>query len=284
MSKITVTCDCTSDLSEEQMLENNLGVVYCHIITDSGRFCDPIEISARNVLAYMDAGGIPVTESPIEEDFITLFKDRLKEYDEVIHISLSKDISDSYDHAMLAAKHLGMENRIHVVDSKTLSSATGLIALKAVELVKEGKSSKEVVDYLNEFRNHVSCSFVMRNLRYLYKNNRVSAKAMKMCQKLSLHPVLEMRDGKFNLRSIMFGNYEKAQIKYLNREMKNAEKIDKKAIFITHAGCTVKELEKAHDIVASSGNFENIFITEASATVSCNCGPNTVGVLYVYHD
>jgi fatty acid-binding protein DegV len=35
------------------------------------------------------------------------------------------------------------------------------------------------------------------------------------------------------------------------------------------------------DAVAAYGNFANIYETTAGCTVSCHCGPGTLGVLFV---
>ena len=91
-----------------------------------------------------------------------------------------------------------------------------------------------------------------------------------------------MKNGKMTLKGVEAGNPERSVLRYIKKELKNKKNINTKRIFITHAYCSVKNIAEVKAAVEKYCNFDEIIVTKASATVSGNCGPGTVGVLYVY--
>ena len=67
----------------------------------------------------------------------------------------------------------------------------------------------------------------------------------------------------------------------IRKKLRNSDKIDKTRLFITHAGLPAKSIEAIKSEINKLCSFEEITVTKASATVSSNCGPGTVGVLFV---
>ena len=281
MSKIAVTCDCSCDLTEELLQEYGIERVFSYIRTEEGRFCDFREITALNVFDYLENGGTAIAESPAVSDLAELFRRKLAKFDEVIHVSLSAGISKSCKNAMLAAKQIGAVTRVHVVDSGQLSTGTGHVAIRASQMVRGGHSAADVIRELELFKRKVSTSFILKDLKCLHQNGKVSEKMFRFFKNLNLHPVLHMKNGKFALKTFYYGNYEKAQIQYIRDEMRHYEKIDTQLAFVTHAGASVKEVEAAVNEVRKRITFDNLFVTEASATISSNSGPHTIGLLYI---
>ncbi len=91
---------------------------------------------------------------------------------------------------------------------------------------------------------------------------------------------VEMRDSGC-LKTVRIGNYDKSVMRYVRSELRHSHKIQKRRIFITHAGCTVKMVSEVQAEVERLGSFDEVLITKASATVSSNCGMGTIGVLFV---
>ena len=51
--------------------------------------------------------------------------------------------------------------------------------------------------------------------------------------------------------------------------------------FITHAAADANVVAAAKEEAAQYGSFETVEETQAGCTVSCHCGPNTLGILFV---
>ena len=68
---------------------------------------------------------------------------------------------------------------------------------------------------------------------------------------------------------------------YVKDRLADRDDIDKEILFVTHSPVTDESLEAVRNTVALYSDFKNTYWTEAGCTVSCHCGPGTLGVLFV---
>ncbi len=61
---------------------------------------------------------------------------------------------------------------------------------------------------------------------------------------------------------------------------KHSRQIDTRVLFITYAGCTVKQIDEIARIVEKYIHFDKVILQKASATVSSNCGIGTFGLMF----
>lgn len=280
--KVGIVAECVCDLPKSYLAEHNIDIVYFLIETDSGVFTDTDEITAENILGYMQSGGKKSKSSaPEPSAYRKIFEENLKKYAEIILVAISSGISLSCENAEKAVSEMGEAGkRVHIFDSLHLSTGLGHMVMKAAESAESGLSAKEIIAELEELRGRVSTSFITENVDFLYRSGKVSEKVKKICSAFNIHPILAMNNGKLTLKSVGVGNYEKACFRYIRRELKQSDKIDKKTAFLTYAGCSVKMLERIKNEINNKCRFEKLIQTKASATISSNCGPNSFGVLF----
>ena len=281
--KVGIVAECVCDLPKSYLAEHNIDILYFLIETDSGVFTDTDEITAENILGYMQAGGKKsLSSAPEPSVYKKIFEENLKKYDEIILVAISSELSLSCKNAAQAASEMGeMGKNVNIFDSQHLSTGLGHLVMKAAESAEKGLSAKEIIAELMELRDRVSTTFITESVDFLYRNGRVSQKVKKICTAFNIHPILAMKDGKLVLKSVGIGNYEKACCRYIRNELKKSDEIDKKTAFLTHVGCSVKMLERIKNEINSECCFENLIQTRASATISSNCGKNSFGVLFI---
>lgn len=283
MYSIVVTTECVADLPSTYLKENkDIDQIYYDVKTDRGLFRDTKEITSQNVLEYMMGGHkVAISIIPSANEYKAFFTEKLKEYDEILHICISSGISEAYENANLARAKMGREgHKIYIVDSRHLSSGQGLIFMEAIRCREQGMRCKDIVVHLKKYIPRVSTSFLAYNADYLYYNQKVGKFVQMLCDVFSLHPVLEMVNGKLTVRKIYMGNYKKCAVRYIRKLLGKVERIDKTNGFITYAGCSEEVLNHVHAELNKHIKFDNIFEGPASATVSCNCGPSTFGILF----
>lgn len=281
--KIGIVAECVCDLPKSMLNELNIQIVYFLIKTESGVFADTNEITADNIWEYMQVSGkCPVSSAPSPEVYQDIFTKSLKKYDEVILVAISSGISASCDNAKKAICNMGKDGeKVHIFDSGHLSTGLGYLVIKAAQMAADGETAEKILNELGELKNRISTTFVVDSVDCLYRNKKISERVKKICDRFHLHPVLVMKNGVLTLKSVLFGNYEKVCARYLVRELKYPEKIDRTRLFLTHAGCSTKKIEILKEEIMKRCHAEELIVTEASATVSSNCGPNAFGVLFV---
>ncbi len=280
MSKVWISSDCTCDMSKELLDKYDVEVIYFYISTDRGCFKDMAEMTATNVVEYFDNGGQRIsTEAPAVSEYVDFFSNLLKKHDEIIHITISEDLSMSYKNAVAASGQFG--GKVHVFDSGHLSTGIAHMVIHAVELASKEKTVNEILETLEEMKNKVSTSFIACNADYLHRTGRVSKGIRSICSTFQIHPVLSMMNGKMILKGVRIGNYDKAVLRYIRSELRRPERINRNRAFITYSTCSVRSLSKIRAQVRKSCPFDEVWETKASATITSNCGANTIGVLFV---
>ena len=276
---VAIIADCVCDLPQEWLDRYEIGSMYYYIYTDQGRFSDGKEITADNLLPYLQQGeGKLKSEHASVEEYETLFANALEKAEQVIHISMGKNASSAYSAAIEAAK--GFDN-VHVVDSGHLSSGMGLMVLHAARMAQSGSTVEAIIDTMERLKDLVSTSFLVASPDILYHNGKMSKWILTICNALSLHPILYMNQSKIRLQGVVSGDMEKAARKYIKRQLRKNSRVDDKICFVTHAGCTVKQQQSFLEEVKKAKYFEKLYLQKASATIISNCGLGTFGILYM---
>ena len=281
--KVGILAECVCDLPKEMIKELGVDIMYFLIETETGIFTDTDEITAENVISHLESGGMKSKSGPPSVDvFVKAYEDGLKKYDELIHITISSNISVSHSNAVQAVEKLGNnKEKIHIFDSGHLSSGLGFLVIRAAELANNGHSADDILKALEKLKPLIYTSFMTYNADYLARNGLVPSYVQKLCRAFNVHPVLCMRDGKIKLLTVFFGDYEKACRRYIKRMLNSERHIDTKCAFVTHVGCSVKLLKAIRAEADKHCVFKNFRVTNASATISSNCGPGTFGILFM---
>jgi fatty acid-binding protein DegV len=98
---------------------------------------------------------------------------------------------------------------------------------------------------------------------------------------LGLKPCIEVKDGKMGVVKKYRGNYAKSLAAYVKDRLANREDLERKHLFVTHTPVSDDCLKAVETAIADHADFENIYWTVAGCTISCHCGPGTLGVLFV---
>lgn len=276
---IAITADCICDLPKDLLERYQIRLMYCYVHTKEGRFCDLFEVSSDSLLPYLQTEGNYAhssTADPAEYEYF--FADTLAQAEQVIHITASISLSGAYPIATQASKSF---DNVTVIDSAHISSGHGLAVLYAARLAEEGRSVPEICNALEAFRDRIFSNFVVPSTKTLYRNGKVSAAMHKLCTSLNLHPILAMSKNRLKLWKMEAGNMHWVNSLYVRKLFKHSRLIDTSILFVTYAGCSVRQIDELLLEVEKYIKFDKIILQKASATVSGNCGVGTFGLMFV---
>ena len=277
--KIKIISDSTCDLPKELLDKYDISIVPLTVIKNDEAFSDGVTITTDEIFAHVAAGGNLCTTAAVGVlDYQDHFAPYAKEFDAVVHISISSELSSSYQNANLAAQEF---DNVKVVDSRNLSTGQGLVVLKACELAAAGCSAEEIVETLNTFTAKVEASFLLDRLDYMVKGGRCTAVVALGANLLGLKPCIEVKDGKMGVVKKYRGNYAKSLAAYVKDRLSDRDDLDRTHLFVTHTPVSAECMDSVKAAVTEHADFENIYYTDAGCTVSCHCGPGTLGVLFV---
>lgn len=276
---IKVLSDSTCDLSQDLLEKYNITLVPLTIVKDGKTYSDGVNITPADIYAHVAAGGDLCTTTAMNVgEYTEWFHKFAGDYDGILHINISAEFSSSYQNACLAAEDF---DNVRVVDSRNLSTGQGLVVLKACELAKTCESLDELQEKVTEFTSRVEASFLLDRLEYMVKGGRCSSATALGANLLNLKPCIEVKDGKMSVVKKYRGNYAKCLANYVKDRIHGRDDLDNEILFVTRTPVSDACLDAVKDAVAEYSNFENVYWTEAGCTISCHCGPGTLGVLFV---
>lgn len=277
--RIKITSDSTCDLSSELIQQNDIGIMPLTVIKNGVEFRDGINISPEDIFSHVDAGGDLCSTAAVNiDEYSEFFKTYAQSYDAVIHINIGSGFSSCHQNARIASQDY---DNVRVIDSQNLSTGQGLVVLKACALASNCDNLDNIVTLLNEFTTKVEASFLLDQLKYMVKGGRCSTVKALGANLLGLKPCIEVKEGKMTMVKKYRGNYAKCLTSYIKERLCDRDDLDKETLFVTYTPVTEDCLNAVQQTIAQVPQFDNTYWTNAGCTVSCHCGPGTLGVLFV---
>lgn len=277
---IKITSDSTCDLSPALLEQYDISIAPL-VVTMAGKsYRDGVDIHPADIFANTDATGeLSSTAAVNVADYQELWQGILDtgRYDAIIHITISADFSSCYQNACLAAEEF---SNVYVVDSRNLSSGHGHVVVEAGKR-RTSMEPQALCEFLRSLTARVETSFVLDRLDYMAKGGRCSAVALLGANMLQLKPCIEVADGKMRVAKKYRGSFQKCLAAYIRERLEGRDDIIYERIFITHPACTPEDVQLAEQEIKKWADFEEIIETRAGCTVSCHCGPSTLGVLFI---
>ena len=277
--KIKIISDSTCDLSPELIEKYNISLSPLTIVKNGESFLDNVTITPADIYAHVAAGGsLCSTSAGNVSDYISLFEQFSSDYDGILHISLSSGLSSSYQNASLAAEEF---DNVKVVDSLNLSTGQGLVVLHACKLAESCESLEQLHADVQAFTSRVEASFLLDQLQYMVKGGRCSAAAALGANLLNLKPCIEVKNGKLGVVKKYRGSYAKCLANYVKDRLDARDDLTRDLLFLTYTPVSDECLDSVRGAIDQYGHFEQVVETTAGCTISCHCGPGTLGVLFV---
>lgn len=274
---VNILTDSTADLGRDLAERFGLHVLPLYVHLGEKAHRDGVGITTPDLFRYVESTGqLPKTSAPSEKDFEAFFS----QPGEWVFIGISNRLSATYQTALLAREACGPE-RIHVVDSRNLSSGIGLLAILAAGLRDDGLPGAEIAARVQAATSRVRTSFVIETLDYLHKGGRCSAMQNIVGSLLQIRPIIAVQpDGTLGVKARTRGARRKALQSMLDSFVQDAPAIDTRRVFITHTGCHADADLLKHEIMAAAA-VEEVCITGAGSVIASHCGPDTIGILYM---
>ena len=259
-----IVCDSCTDLTEEDLKKGCYTLVPLTLLVDGEEIIDDETFDQADFLAKVAASKESVKSAcPAPESYMEAYS----KADDIYVVTLSAELSGSYNSAVLGKNLYGEENgtkNIHVVNSRGAATTQVLIARKLNEYASQGMPFEEVVDKIEEYTTSLRTYFVLETLEVLRKNGRLSRLSATIAGALNIKPVMiGTRDGVIQ-KAAQARGMKKALAKMVEHMGSEGRDLTRRQFVISHCNCYeravyVKELIKKHlhaedvDIVDTKG-------------------------------
>ncbi|MGN1188020.1 MAG: DegV family protein [Lachnospiraceae bacterium] len=277
--------DVSLDIDSSFAKENDIRYVPMEYVLGEDTFCCNAPESDEMMHNYYEKLRNKITTHTSQitpNNYIELFESYVKDGAEIIYLSLSSGLSNTYESALMAVQTLNEEYgeaKIEVVDSLGATGGMGLMVESAVANRKAGMSYKENAQWLREHANNINFYFKVEDLMYLKRGGRVSAATAIMGTALNIKPILTIdKQGKLQTIDKKRGN--KMALKSLvDRFNTGFDPSLSKVVYISCADCR-EDAETLKNMVLECRPEAEVRITMLSPIIGAHTGPDMLSLIY----
>lgn len=274
--KVKLIADSLCDIPKDIKEKYNIEIIPLTIIFDNKEYKDGVDLTNDEFYKKLKESKIlPKTSQITPVEFNEVFKRYLNDYDKIIYISGSSNVTGTYKSALIS-KEMLKTDKIEVFDSKQLSFGYGFILFEIAKII-EDKNIEDIRKKIAQLVDKVECIFSVETLEYLKKGGRLSSTKAAIGTILNIKPILKIEDGKVKQIDQARGS-KKSIDKLIDIMLADKPQIDNIALFSGDA--KQKELLLEEKLLLKI-NPKNIIKGTVGATIGTHSGPGIVALMYI---
>lgn len=277
MGRIHIVTDSTSDLSQEEIIQNNIHVMPLTIQIDNQAYTDGVDIKPEEFLELMkNAKNLPKSSQPASGKFKELYDELGKNGDQILSIHMTGGMSGTVQSARQAAEMSDAD--VTVVDSRYIAVALAIQVREAVRMRDEGATMEQIVARLEEVRNNTRLFVVVDTLENLIKGGRIGKGKGMIGSFLNIKPIASLDGGEYTPVSKARSHKQVVNFLFKQFQEDTAGKTVK-AIGFSHANALDTMVNPLIEKIEATG-FKDIEIKFTSPIITTHTGPGAVGFIY----
>ena len=285
MPRIKFTTDSASDIPASLREELDIWVLPFPIAMGDRELKDGFDFTPEEFYdMLLSAPQIPTHAQLNPYVFTELFEQVWEEgYTDLIHISINSKGSATCANAFQARGEFYKDHpearesfHIHIIDTLNYTMGYGWAVVQGAGMAGEGASPQAVVDFIQDWVDHVHVVFTPLDLRFAKKSGRISAAAAFVGEALGLKPVMTFVDGESKILAKVRG--EKAVVSKLAEMCKNERKPGTPYLMI--GGNNAEQSGRLLDQCRLELGEEPALSFQIGGVIAINAGPNLIGVIY----
>jgi DegV family protein with EDD domain len=287
MSKIAILTDSSCDIPAELAAKYGIDILSFHILLDGVDYIERESCTAEEFYDLMrKAQGVPSTAAITPIQFCEQYCSYVDAgYTDVIHVTINRTGSSTYDNAVMAQGMLREERpehqmRIHLLDSHTYSMVFGWYVCEMARKLRNGAELRHVIGEFNDRMNCMEIILGPYSLKQMKKSGRISAAAAFAGELLGLRPIITLIDGKTKVESKVRGDEKvvPSMVSLCKARTEGAEH------FEYMLGCTdIAQIEDLTKACRKEFGTDPLCTFRLGGVVSANTGPDTLALVYTGH-
>ena len=285
--KFAIMPDTTCDLSDEFQKEYDIEVILGHYTTPDG--VEHVSIHNWNTIDrdefYKGVKANPdgyTTAPPNAQECYLAFKKHVEKGEGVLAMAISTGISGTFAFMSEAKNELLKEfpdAEIYVIDTLRFGPGFGLMAVYASNLRKEGKSLKEIAEWLEENKNCFHQTGWMDDLSFVAKKGRLTHAKAFFGTLVGVKPVGEFD---YNGLTTVIGKGKgeketyKILLEYIDRHIIDPSK---QIIFIATSN-RHKQAEVFKQMIEERFHPVAVYVNDVYSNCGINIGPGLMAAYY----
>ena len=278
MSNIILVAETGSDLTPELAEQYNIQMVPMHVAFDSTPIDDGSFHPNKIVAFYQETGKLPTTSGSTPEDFIKAFDEIHAKWPEaqILYLAYSAITTCSYQSAIIASEE---RDYVTAIDTQHVSIGQGLIVVEVAKYLQANPdvSIEEAAEFARRTALRANMCFLPDNLAFLRAGGRVSNAAYLGSRILSLHPCIEILDGKLMATKKYRGKMEKVAAQLIH-DYTESYRLQRDELWLVYTVGLSDEVRQAVESAARDCGFQSLRWIMANGVITTHGGPAAFGL------
>ena len=280
MSGIRIVTDSACDLPPATAAEHNIEIVPLTVRIRDKEYVDRRDLTPKEFWEESSRSKtLPETAAPSPGAFEETFRAAASAgATGIVCVSLSSELSATFQSAQLAAEAVKDVIDVRVIDSRSVTIGQGLLAIAGAEAVAAGKSIDEVAAVIEAKVPRIRIFAALDTLENLKKGGRIGKARAALGSMLSVKPLIQVDNGAVG---------EAGKQRTRGRSLDQLIELSKQ-----HGAATAEPLAVMHgdapdidkfvdDLCAALGRSRSdILIGDIGSIVGTHTGPRVIGVAY----
>ncbi|PWM40346.1 MAG: DegV family protein [Clostridiales bacterium] len=285
MQKILIVTDSASDLSEKDERELGIRVLPYKLMLDGKEYISRVELDNETFYRMLAGSeGVPTTSQITPFEFVDLYREYWREgYTDVIQILINAAGSSTYQNSVLAVEQFLEEEpeareqiRIHTLEGKSYTGAYGFAAVQAARMAREGKSTEEILAFVNDWLDHCRIYAGLFTLKYAARSGRIPSVAAFVGDVIGMKPIMRIFDHEITTRDKVRG--EKNIIPFIIRKV-TAEIVPESPYCVVYGENEADGAEMTAAATAALG-YPPADTYRIGPIIASHAGPRVVGLIF----
>lgn len=287
MSKIAILTDSSCDMPQELADQYGIDIMSFHILLDDVDYLERVSCTTSEFYEKMrEAQGVPSTAAITPIQFCEKYCEYVDAgYTDVIHVTINRSGSSTYNNALMAMDLLREERpehhlKVHLLDSHTYSMPFGWYIAEMARKLQNGAELNHVVEEFESKMNQMEIVLGPYSLKQMKKSGRISAAAAFAGELLGLRPVISLIDGKTKVESKVRGDDKVIPAMMALCEKRLAgQDLNDVEYMIGHT-----EIDRKDELIKAARKFFGhppVAVFSLGGVVSANTGPDTLAIAFI---
>lgn len=185
--------DSGADFSPEQRVEMcAFHRVPLFVTLDGKTYRSGVDIQSKEFFELLaKTNSLPVTAQPSPIDFVNVFRKLLPASPDMLCVLMSSGLSGTVASATTAATMVPNAH-VTIVDTKTVSGATGWQVEAAGRAIRAGWTLPQILELLEKVRAATDGCYTLETMRYLVPGGRITSGQAFLATLLNIKPIISI--------------------------------------------------------------------------------------------
>lgn len=278
MKKIVLVAETGSDLPRELAEKFEIQIVPMHVSFDGASVDDGSFPSEQIVDYYKRTGTLPTTSGSTPDDFERVFDQIHETWPEaqILYLAYSAVTTCSYQSGIIAAEG---RDYVTAIDTKEVSIGQTAVLVAVAEFLEAHPECtvEEAAEEAKALIARARMCFLPDNLEFLRAGGRVSNAAFLGSRILSLHPCIEILDGKLVATKKYRGKMTKVAAQLIQEYAVSCQ-LDRSRLWLVYTVGLSDDVRKNAEKAAKDCGFSEIYWVKVGGVITTHGGPGAFGL------